>query len=71
MTCWVISYKIITMNYEGLIPILFGAYFLFRVNYLPISNPKMIEWKSKYKGLINILAPLIILFGLLQLFSII
>lgn len=58
------------MNYEGLIPILLGGYIWYRMNYLPMSNPAMIEWKSKYQKVINVLAPLVILFGFLQLFRI-
>lgn len=56
------------MNYEGLIAIFFSAYLYWRINYSLISNPAMMEWVAKYKKMINIVAPLLFIFGVLQLF---
>ncbi len=56
------------MNYEGLIVIFFSTYLYWRINYSLISNPAIMEWVSKYKKRINIVAMLIFIFGVLQLF---
>jgi hypothetical protein len=58
---------------EGLISILIGVYVLLLANgVLPRapSNPLKLElWRRKSRGVINIAAPIIILFGLIQLVS--
>lgn len=56
------------MNYEGLIPIFFSIYLYWRINYGLASNPKMMEWVSKYKTVINLFVLVIFIFGVLELF---
>lgn len=62
------------MNLKGLIPLLGGIYFMlvgFRVVRLS-NNPEANElWLRKFGTLTKILGPLIILFGLAELFGVI
>ena len=62
------------MNLEGLIPILGGIFALLLAQGVIPKNPKdpdkMEAWRKKLGPLLKILGPLAILFGLLQLFSV-
>ena len=61
------------INYEGLIPILGGIFALLAVHgKLAISKDpvKFEEWKTTWKPIINWLGPVVIIFGLLQLFRV-
>lgn len=59
------------MNYEGFIPITVGVYTLLMAYKVIPRNPnnskKWEEWDNRYGKLIKIVAPLLILFGILQL----
>ncbi len=62
------------MNLEGLLPLLGGIYmWLLATGKLP-KNPKdpakMQQWRDKFAPLIKILAPLVIIFGILQFFKV-
>ena len=63
------------MNFEGLIPILGGLYILLLANGTIPKNPKNPEkleaWRKKFGPIIKILAPLVILFGIVQFLGII
>jgi hypothetical protein len=62
------------INYEGLIPIAGGIYALLIAHGKVVAskdNVKFEEWKKTWKPIINWLAPVVILFGLLELFSVI
>lgn len=59
------------MNPEGLIPILGGVLlWLVAIGVLP-KNPKkpeqLQEWRQKYGKVIKILAPIVLVFGIVQL----
>lgn len=61
------------LNIEGLIPILGGIFALLAVHgKIVISKDpvKIEEWKKTWKPKINWLGPLVIIFGLLQLFRV-
>ena len=59
------------MNLEGLIPIAGGIYMILLANGTFPKNPKnpkkLEEWRKKFGPAIKILAPIVILFGILQL----
>jgi len=61
------------MNVEGLIPILGGVYILLIANGVLPRNPKdpdaMALWRRKFRGILNVLCPIVILFGILQFFG--
>lgn len=62
------------INYEGLIPIAGGIYALLIAHgkvAVSKDNVKFEEWKRTWKPKLNWLAPAVILFGLLELFSVI
>ena len=63
-----------TLDLSGLIPILGGIYgFLMAIGTLP-KHPKepekMEQWREKFGKPMKIVCPIIILFGILQLFRI-
>ncbi len=57
-------------NYEGLIPVIGGFLILLvSAGVIPRNpkNPQQLElWRQKFGPVVNFLAPLVILFGLLQ-----
>jgi hypothetical protein len=61
-------------NLEGLIPIAAGTYFLLMARGVlprkPKDPEKMALWRQKFGGLFTVLCPLIILFGIAQLFGV-
>ncbi|HEY7427899.1 MAG TPA: hypothetical protein VH682_26945 [Gemmataceae bacterium] len=61
-------------NLEGLIPILGGTYGLLLARGVLPRNPKNPEklalWRRKFGGMMTVLCPLIILFGIAQLFGV-
>lgn len=61
-------------NLQGLIPILGGIYGLLLAQGLIPRNPKdperMALWRRKFGGMMTVLCPLIILFGIAQLFGV-
>ena len=63
------------MNIEGLIPLAGGIYALLLAHGILPKNPKdpekMEAWRKKYGRFIKALSPIVILFGLVQLFGII
>lgn len=63
------------MNLGGLIPIVGGTYILLvACGVLPKKSKdpeKMQLWRRKFGKLIKILAPIVIIFGILELFNIV
>jgi hypothetical protein len=60
-------------NFQGLVPIVCGIYcLLLALGVLP-RNPKdpdrMALWRRKFGGMVKVLSPIVILFGIAQLFG--
>ena len=60
-------------NLEGLIPILGGTYAILLAKGILPRNPKdrerMEPWRRKFGGMIMVLGPVVIIFGVLQVFG--
>jgi len=58
-------------NFQGLIPIFFGIYGLLMARGVIPRNPedpeRMALWRRKFGGMMSVICPLIILFGIAQL----
>jgi hypothetical protein len=58
-------------NLEGLIPIFGGVYGLLMARGIIPRNPKdperMAQWRRKFGGMMTIICPLLILFGVVEL----
>lgn len=61
-------------NLEGLIPLLGGVYGLLLARGIlprkPKDHEKMELWRRKFGGMMTILCPILILFGVLQLLGV-